>query len=52
MLCAPDANDWMAAMDAEINNIRRPNVFKEVPHSNGKNIIMLKSVFRRKFEKY
>jgi len=31
----PDANDWMAAMDAEIDNIQR---LKEVPHPNGKNI--------------
>jgi len=42
----------MAAMDAEIDNIWRLNVFKEVPHPNGKNIITLKSVFCRKFEKY
>ena len=34
----PDANDWMAAIDAEIDNIQRLNVFKEVPHPNGKNI--------------
>jgi len=34
----PDTNDWMAAMDAEIDNIQLLNVFKEVPHLNGKNI--------------
>ena len=38
-LRAPDAGDWMAAMDAEIDNIRRLNVFKEVPRPNGKNIM-------------
>ena len=38
-LRAPDAGDWMAAMDAEIDNMRRLNVFKEVPRPNGKNIM-------------
>ena len=47
---APDANDWMAAMDAEIDNIRSLNISKEVPRPNSKNIITPKSVFRRKYE--
>ena len=34
-LRAPDANDWRAAMDAEIDNIRRLNIFKEVPRPSG-----------------
>ena len=38
-LRAPDANDWMAAMDAEIDSTPRLNVFKEVLRPNGKNII-------------
>jgi len=42
----------MAAMDAEIDNIWHLNIFKEVPHPNGKNITMLKLVFCCKFEKY
>ena len=49
-LRAPDANDWMAAMDADIDNIRRLNVFKVVPRPNGKSIIAPKWVFRRKYE--
>jgi len=48
-LRAPDANDWRAAMDAEIDNMRRLNVFKEVPRPSGKNITP-KWVFRRKYE--
>ena len=47
---APDANDWMAAMDDEINNMRRLAVFKEVPKPKNRNIITPKWVFRRKFE--
>jgi len=34
----PDANDWIAAMDAEVNNMRRLNVFKEVPRPINRNI--------------
>ena len=49
-LKAPDANDWMAAMDAEIENMRRLNVFKEVPRPSNKNIITPIWVFRRKYE--
>ena len=37
-------------MDAEIDNMRRLNVFKEVPRPSGKNIITPKWVFRRKYE--
>jgi len=37
-------------MDAEIDNTRRLNVFKEVLRPNGKNIIAPKWVFRRKYE--
>jgi len=40
----------MAALDDEIDNVRHLNVFKEVPRPNGKNIIMPKWVFRRKYE--
>ena len=47
---ALNANDWKVAMDAEIDNMRRLNAFKEVPRSNGKNIITPKWVFRRKYE--
>jgi len=47
---APDANEWTAAMDDEINNMRRLNVFKEVPRPKAHNIITPKWVFRRKFE--
>jgi len=49
-LRAPDANDWKAAMGAEIDDMRRLSVFKEVPRPNGKNIITPKWVFRRKYE--
>jgi len=37
-LRVPDANDWKAATDAEIDNIRRREVFKEDPRPNGRNI--------------
>ena len=50
-LRAPAANDWMTAMDTEIDNMWRLNVFKEVPRPNGKNIITLKWVVsHRKYE--
>ena len=35
----PDANEWLAAMDIEIENMRRLNVFKTVPHPPDTNII-------------
>ena len=41
----PEANDWMAAMDAEIENMRCLNVVKEVLCPSDKNIIMPKWVF-------
>jgi len=44
---ASDARDWKAGKDAEIDNIRRLNAFKEVPRSNGKNIITPKWVLCR-----
>lgn len=47
---APDTEDWTAAMDAEVNNTRRPNVSKEVLRPADKNIIPPRWVFRRKFE--
>ena len=47
---APDANEWMAAMDDKINNMRRLAVFREVPHLKNHNIITPKWVFWRKFE--
>jgi len=37
-------------MDAKNNNMWCLNVFKEVPHLSGKNIIMLKWVFRCKYK--
>ena len=37
-------------MDAEIDNMRRLNAFKEVPCPNSKNIITPKWVFRHKYE--
>jgi hypothetical protein len=49
-LAAPDANEWTAAMDDEINNMRRLGVFKEVPRPIDKNVITPQWVFRRKFE--
>ena len=49
-LRAPDANDWTAAMDGEIDDMQRLNVFKEVPRPNDKNTITPKWVFRRKYE--
>ena len=47
---APDANEWMVAMDDEINNMRRLDVFKEVARPKNHNVITPKWVFRRKFE--
>ena len=38
-LRAPAANDWTAAMDAEIDDMQHFNVFKEVPRPNCKNIV-------------
>ena len=35
----PDANDWTAAMDAEIENMHRFNVFKEVSRPSDTHII-------------
>jgi len=49
-LRAPDANDWMVAMVAEIDCMRRLSVFKEAPRPNGENIISPKKVFRHKYE--
>ena len=49
-LNAPDANEWAAAMDLEITNMRHLGVFREVPRPHDKNIITPKWVFRRKFE--
>jgi len=37
-------------MHAQIDNMRRLNVFKEVPRPNGKDIITPKWVLRRKYE--
>ena len=36
---APDANEWLAAMDIEIENMRCLNIFKTVPHPPDTNII-------------
>ena len=49
-LRVPDTNDWKAAMDAEIDDMRRLSVFKEVPRPNGKDTITPKWVSRRKYE--
>jgi hypothetical protein len=49
-LNAADANEWIAAMDAEIDNMRRLTVFREVPRPIGKNIVTPRWVFHRKFE--
>ena len=49
-LSEPDANEWTAAMDNEINNMRCLNVFKVVPRPKDHNVITPKWVFRRKFE--
>src|SRR5258706_5719515 len=49
-LDAPDANEWMAAMDLEIETMRRLSVFTTVPRPANTNIITPRWVFRRKFE--
>ena len=49
-LDAPDANEWRAAMDIEIENMRRLNVFKTVSRPPDTNIITPRWVFHRKFE--
>lgn len=49
-LNAPDADEWKAAMDAEIDNMCRYKVFKEVPRPHNTNIITPRWVFHRKFE--
>jgi hypothetical protein len=47
---APDTDDWTAAMDAGINNVRRLNLFKGVSRSIDRNIITPRWVLHRKFE--
>ena len=47
---ALNAPDWVAVMNDEINNLRRINVFKEVPRPKNKGIITPRWIFRRKFE--
>ena len=49
-LKAPDANEWRAAMDMEIENLRCLNIFRPVPHPLGTNVITPKWVYHRKFE--
>jgi hypothetical protein len=49
-LGAPDANEWRAAIDIEIENMRRLNVFRSVPRPHDTNTITPRWVFRRKFE--
>ena len=49
-LDAPDANEWRATMDIEIENIRRLNVVKTVPCPLDTNIITLRWVFHRNVE--
>ena len=49
-LDAPDASDWIAAMDIEIENMRRLNVFTTVSRPPNTNIITPRWVFHRKFE--
>ena len=43
-------NHWVAAMHDEINNMRRLNVFEDVPRPKYKNIITPQWIFRCKFE--
>ena len=50
LIYTPDANDWTAKMDAEIENMHCLNVFSQVPCPSDKNIITRRSAFRRKFE--
>jgi hypothetical protein len=50
VLRAPDTNDWVVAMDVEIDNMHCLKVYKEVPRPNDKNIITPRWVFHRKFE--
>ena len=49
-LKAPDANEWIAAMNIEIENMRHLGVFREIPRPDNKNIITPRWVFHRKFE--
>jgi Reverse transcriptase (RNA-dependent DNA polymerase) len=49
-LDAPDANDWHAVMDIEIENMRCLSVFKTVPRPPDMNTITPRWVFHRKFE--
>ena len=50
VLNAPDANEWMAAMDMEIETTCCLNIFNAVPHPANTNVITPQWVFRRKFE--
>ena len=43
-------DEWRAAMDIEIENMRHLNVFKTVPRPPDTNIITPQWVFHRKFE--
>ena len=45
VLNEPDANEWTAAMDDEINNMHRLAIFREVPRPKDRNIITPKWVF-------
>ena len=49
-LSTPDANDWMMAMDTEIETMRHLNIFKEVIRPSNKKIITPRWVCRRKFQ--
>ena len=47
---ALDANEWRAAMDIEIENMRHLSAFHTVPRPPDTNFITLRWVFHRKFE--
>ena len=42
--------DWVVAMQDELNQFERHNVWKLVPRSKGKSIIGIKWVFRNKLD--
>jgi len=49
-LTGPDADEWTAAMDTEIGNLRDLHVLRTVARPIAKNVITPKRVFHRKFE--
>jgi len=49
-LSTPDSDDWTAVMEAEINNMKRLHVFKEVLQLIDWHIVTPRWVFCHKFE--